>query len=48
MSELQQTFSPVDNRLLVERPLATRAELDALLDRATAAFGSWRSTTVSA
>jgi len=44
MSELQQTFSPIDNRLLVERPLATRGELDALVDRAAGAFSSWRST----
>lgn len=42
--EVQQTFTPVDGSLLVERPLATPQELDAALDRSARAFAAWRRT----
>lgn len=43
MSETQQrTYSPVDGRLLVERPLADDARIDAALDAGRAAFQAWR------
>jgi acyl-CoA reductase-like NAD-dependent aldehyde dehydrogenase len=44
MTQIQQTFSPVDGRLLVERPLASHAEIGAIVDRAEAAFPAWRAT----
>ncbi|MCB9764064.1 MAG: aldehyde dehydrogenase family protein [Alphaproteobacteria bacterium] len=44
MAEVQKTFSPVDGSLLVERPLATPAQLDAALARAHRAFADWRRT----
>jgi len=44
MSEIQRTISPVDGRVLVERPLATASEVGAVLDRARAAYPSWRRT----
>ncbi|HEX5947415.1 MAG TPA: aldehyde dehydrogenase family protein, partial [Acidimicrobiales bacterium] len=39
---IQQTISPRDGSVVVERVLATRAEIDAVLDRATAAQRAWR------
>lgn len=44
MAEIQRTVSPVDGRVYVERPLATPQELNAALDRASAAFPAWRHT----
>lgn len=41
MSDLQTTISPIDGRVLVERPLATPALLDRALHRASKAFPSW-------
>ncbi len=40
--ELQRTISPVDGRVLVERPLASLGEVSALLDAGQAAFRRWR------
>jgi acyl-CoA reductase-like NAD-dependent aldehyde dehydrogenase len=39
---LQRTISPADGSVVVERPLATGDEVDALLDRAVAAQHAWR------
>jgi acyl-CoA reductase-like NAD-dependent aldehyde dehydrogenase len=39
---IQETVSPVDGSVYVTRPLATDAEIDALLDRAVAAQREWR------
>jgi acyl-CoA reductase-like NAD-dependent aldehyde dehydrogenase len=39
---LQQTLSPVDGRVYVERQLATNAQIDAALKRARAAQQAWR------
>lgn len=41
---MQQTISPVDGRVYVERPLATSGEVDRLLDRGLAAWQGWRRT----
>ncbi len=41
---LQQTYSPIDGSLYLERPLATAAEIDACLTRAVAAQGPWKQT----
>ena len=43
---LQRTISPVDGRVLVERPLADEAEIAAALERARAAAAGWRDTPV--
>lgn len=43
---LQQTISPIDNSVYVERTLASGAEIDSSLDRARAAQRAWRSVTV--
>ncbi len=40
--QVQQTISPVDGAVVAERVLATPPEVDAVLDRATAAQRSWR------
>jgi len=42
-AEMLRTISPVDNSVLVERPLQTAADIDAALTRAKAAQKSWRS-----
>ncbi len=42
MSEVLRTISPVDGRVYVERPLASAAQLDAVLARAAAAQRDWR------
>ena len=42
----QRTISPVDGRVLVERPLATEFAVAAALERAGQAFASWRTTPV--
>ena len=42
MPVLQQTISPVDGRIYVERPLADGSAIDAALDRAVAAQADWR------
>ncbi len=39
---VQRTVSPVDGSVVAERVLATSADIDAVLDRATAAQRSWR------
>jgi acyl-CoA reductase-like NAD-dependent aldehyde dehydrogenase len=39
---VQRTISPVDGSVIVERELATPAQVDAVLDRAAAAQRSWR------
>jgi acyl-CoA reductase-like NAD-dependent aldehyde dehydrogenase len=39
---VQRTISPADGSVVVERPLATADEVDALLDRAVAAQRDWR------
>lgn len=44
---IQQTLSPVDGRVYVERPLATDAQVDATLRRARAAQQSWRRVPLS-
>lgn len=44
MSLVQQTFSPVDGRLLVERAIASEAHIDAALSAARAAAPEWRNT----
>lgn len=42
-AKMLRTISPVDNSVLVERPLQTAADIDAALTRAKAAQKSWRS-----
>ncbi len=42
MTDTSKTISPVDGRVYVERPLATRAELDATLESARKAARAWR------
>lgn len=42
----QRTISPVDGRVLVERPLAARSDVAAALDRARLAAAGWRATPV--
>ena len=42
MSNLQQTYSPVDGRLYVERPIATDATIATTLERARRAQAAWK------
>ncbi len=42
-----QIISPVDNRLYAERPLATTAQIDAVLAQARAAQRGWRATSLA-
>lgn len=44
---LQRTISPIDGKVIVERTLATPAEIDRALDRARAAQRAWRSAPVA-
>ena len=44
--QAQRTISPVDGRVLVERPLAAESAVAAALERAGQAFASWRTTPV--
>ena len=44
---IQKTISPVDGRVLVERPLAESAEIDAMLSRAVEAQARWRAVPVA-
>ncbi|MFM9269804.1 aldehyde dehydrogenase family protein [Halomonas elongata] len=44
---LQQTISPVDGSVYVERELADSAQVDAALERAVAAQRSWRATSIA-
>jgi acyl-CoA reductase-like NAD-dependent aldehyde dehydrogenase len=44
--QTQRTISPVDGRILVERPLATGTEVAAALDRSRHASAAWRATPV--
>ena len=39
---IQQTISPIDGRIYVERPLETAASIDRALDAAQAAQRAWR------
>jgi acyl-CoA reductase-like NAD-dependent aldehyde dehydrogenase len=41
-ARVQRTVSPADGSVVAERPLATSAEIDAVLDRAVAAQRAWR------
>ena len=41
-----QSFSPVDNSLYVERPMATHDQIDAALDRARKAQREWRTVSI--
>lgn len=41
-ADMLRTISPVDNSVLVERPLQTAADIDVVLARAKAAQKSWR------
>jgi acyl-CoA reductase-like NAD-dependent aldehyde dehydrogenase len=43
----QRTVSPIDGSVYVERPLATRAEIDRALDAARKAFAGWRTVPVA-
>ncbi|HEX4822235.1 MAG TPA: aldehyde dehydrogenase family protein [Acidimicrobiales bacterium] len=43
----QRTVSPIDGSVYVTRPLATDAQIDAVLDSATTAQREWRSTALS-
>ena len=45
---LQRTISPVDGRILLERPLAGETAIAAALERAAAAAAGWRDTPVEA
>ena len=45
---LQRTISPIDGRVLVERPQAGEGEIAAALERAGAAAAGWRATPVEA
>jgi len=45
---LQQTISPIDNSIYVERQLATAAQIDTALERARRVQRTWRDVTVSA
>lgn len=47
MAHVQQTISPVDGRVYVERPLATPAEIDAVLASARCAFADWKHVPVT-
>jgi len=47
VTELLRTVSPVDGRILVERPLATDAEIATLLAQARAATALWREVSLS-
>jgi acyl-CoA reductase-like NAD-dependent aldehyde dehydrogenase len=47
VSEILRVISPVDSRIYIERPLATRAEVLAGLERARAAQESWRHVPVA-
>jgi len=44
MPDMLRTISPIDGSTYVERPLATDGEVDAVLDRSTAAAADWRQT----
>ncbi len=44
---MQQTISPVDGRVYVERPFAARARIEAVLDRAVAAQRDWAARSVA-
>lgn len=46
-TELQRTISPIDGHVIDERPLATSAQADAVLSRASGAFAGWRRTPLS-
>ncbi len=47
MSPIQQTISPIDGRVIVERPLASAAEIDHALTTARAAHQQWRNTSLT-
>ena len=47
MSEPLRTISPIDGAVVVERPYATAAELDTLLDQARQAQAAWRTVPIA-
>ncbi len=47
MPRIQQTFSPIDGRLLVERPHPAPAEIQTVLDRAGRAQRAWKAVPVA-
>ena len=47
MSEILRTVSPVDGRVVVERPLATDAQIASVLADARAAQQRWRQVPLS-
>ena len=47
MSEQLRTISPIDGAVVVDRPYATFAELDTVLDRARQAQAAWRSVPIA-
>jgi acyl-CoA reductase-like NAD-dependent aldehyde dehydrogenase len=47
MSSIQQTISPVDGSVYVERPLASESEIAGALDAAEAAQSKWKQTSIS-
>jgi acyl-CoA reductase-like NAD-dependent aldehyde dehydrogenase len=47
MKVMQQTVSPVDGRIYIERPLADEAAIERALATASAARNAWQSTTVA-
>ena len=42
-----QTISPVDDSIYAQRPLASNAQIDAVLDRARVAQRAWRATSLA-
>lgn len=47
MSQIQKTVSPVDDRVYVERPLASDNEMAAVLERAARAKAAWRKVPIA-
>jgi acyl-CoA reductase-like NAD-dependent aldehyde dehydrogenase len=47
MTKLQQTTSPVDGRVYVERPLATDAQIQQAMERARAAQAKWKLVSIT-
>ena len=46
MNNIQQTISPIDGSVYVERPLATREQIDLSVRQATVAQQAWRGTSL--
>lgn len=47
MTALQQTISPIDNTLYVERPLATAEQIECALDAAVRAQRAWKTVPIA-